>query len=646
MRKIPQIIVTILAFTLSLFLSSTTFAEEPFTLEDNFVDSANVVADDAKLNEIIKKVPGNDLWVVIVQNCAGQDADDWTKATFTKSHLGKYDGLLVISTETSEIAWWAGNGSATSGVNAEMIDQASDKQMLELLNENKWEEGITHFTENIITLNQGKSLNTDAQNTNPNELDSTNNPSSSNKGNLIGVGIVLAIIGLIIGLVIFIGNKKAKKEVAKAEISLVALAQQASSELLKTDDLVRSAKAELEFARAEFGLEATRQFAQTLAYAQEALQHTFTMRNTLEDNIPETPLQQQQINNEILRIVQNIQRDLTQQTTEFSKMRNLAARADDKIIELATRQKELGARIPLAQQQLANLALTHPNNILRALNSYPEQIEILLKEVDTNLVTARTLVQENKRNLAVAYLKMIEELLGQIRQMLTRINSAPEKLQFAEKQVIDNANSLTKDIADAACLGSGNRLISEIKNRAELLIEKTKNLQNVDILALNDELEQTEAELDTVLAPLREQAEIQKRLVARANKAYKQAENAIAEADDYINRYRGQVDRRARGLLSRAKQDLQNGLQLPLENRIIAFNMARKKAEDALQNAENDLTSNQSGGFDAVMLAGVIISSILNSGSNDRSHHWSSGSSSSGNSFGGGSMGSGGRKGF
>ncbi|WP_353065294.1 hypothetical protein [Arcanobacterium hippocoleae] len=123
-----------------------------------------------------------------------------------------------------------------------------------------------------------------------------------------------------------------KQRAAAAAKDLQTLSEEASSALLKTDDAVRSAAAEVEFARAEFGLQATQEFAKTLQEAKGALDHGFAIRRLLDDPDPETPAQQRQMNQEILALVQQADDALKAQQEDFQKLRDLAARVPEKLL--------------------------------------------------------------------------------------------------------------------------------------------------------------------------------------------------------------------------------------------------------------------------------------------------------------------------
>ncbi|WP_353065292.1 TPM domain-containing protein [Arcanobacterium hippocoleae] len=106
-RRLSRIFTGVAALSTLFFTSLPAFAEEPFALSSNFIDSAKAVKDDSALLAKITEVPGADLWVVLVKDFSGMDAQDWVKQTFNLTGLQKYDGLVAISTTTRELGFYA-----------------------------------------------------------------------------------------------------------------------------------------------------------------------------------------------------------------------------------------------------------------------------------------------------------------------------------------------------------------------------------------------------------------------------------------------------------------------------------------------------------------------------------------------------------
>ncbi|XCB30799.1 TPM domain-containing protein [Arcanobacterium hippocoleae] len=131
-NRILQIGASSAAALALLFLPQTAFAENPIELDKNFVDSANVIVNENAVQDEIMKVRGADLWVVVVKDFSGAEADAWTKKTFKLSGLQSHDGLVAISTGTRELGVTAGG---KDGMTKTLLDKATNKEVLNLFKE-------------------------------------------------------------------------------------------------------------------------------------------------------------------------------------------------------------------------------------------------------------------------------------------------------------------------------------------------------------------------------------------------------------------------------------------------------------------------------------------------------------------------------
>lgn len=104
--------------------STTAMAVAPADLDDNFVDYAGVVDDVDVVRATLDEVPGEDLWVVVVDDFDGMSAESWVVETYERSELESHDGILAISVGTSEIY---GYSLAQDGVTEEVMSDAADE---------------------------------------------------------------------------------------------------------------------------------------------------------------------------------------------------------------------------------------------------------------------------------------------------------------------------------------------------------------------------------------------------------------------------------------------------------------------------------------------------------------------------------------
>lgn len=597
----------------------TAWAEEPGALTSNFEDHAGVVKDDAAALAAVMKVPGHDLWVVLVKNFNGLDAQDWAQQTYTASHLQSYKTLVAIATEDSEIGYWAYD----DGISEDVLQQAftnNGNELLELFKQGKWDDGVQLLGSNVATLMAGGSI------------------ASKTPTYILAVVVLLIIIAVIV-----LVRRHRKQQATASAKSLQELANKASSELLQVDDAVRSAAAELEFARAEFGLQATQNFASTLQEAQASMQQAFTIRTLLGDEKPETPAQQRQMYTQILQIVDKTRTALAAEEENFTKLRNLAGHIAEKLAELEQRSQEVTASLPLAQAKLEALSLSYSQASFRSLTAYPAQVTELLASVKSALSAAHDEVTQGKRNAAVPYAKLAEGTLDNAAKLIAKIDAAPQLLAQAKAELAQRIASLSADVGDAQRLGKGDPTIAGAQAVAESTLGKA-HATDADLLEINEQLADAEADLDAALASVRAQEEVRQKLAQTVSQAQARAKSAIEEARNHINLYRAGIGVEERRSLALAEEAYARAGQLPLEEQEAAYRNARLLAHSAASIYRFDDNHNRSGGIDVgSMLAGMAISSVLN-GLSSRGHGGGF-SGGFGGGFGGGGH-TGGRIGF
>ncbi|MCI7550854.1 MAG: hypothetical protein PUK40_02860 [Actinomycetaceae bacterium] len=617
------------------FANAPAFATEPLTLDSNFTDIAGVVADDEAMEAKLAEVDGGDLWIVIVPDFDGIDAQVWAEQTLSKSGLQRYDGIVAIGTDSRDVGYFT---NSPNGLTKEVLDQAINDDVLDLLGEQRWEDGTRLIVDNVVTLLDGGSL------------------SNAGRNGALALGGVALVGG---GGAWLYSRSKKKKTAQRQAQNLEAKAKDASRALLDADDDVRTAAAELEFARAEFGLQATQEFENTLNTARQALKQAFALRTLLDDDDPETPEQQLEMNSQILQLVGEARAQLDAQQRGFSELRNLAANLDAKRDGLEQRAGEIERQLPLAHSKLQNLSLSYSTASFASLTEYPAQIAALLDSGRDSLAKVNELMEQGKRNEAVPYAKLAESSINQAADLLSQIDQAPELLDRAQEELQARIASLSSDVRDAQRLGQGQAHIEAASATAQsILATAHKDAAHTDVFALVRELTSAETNLDNALSSVRAEEENRIRLQGNSERMRSQAESAIADADAYVSRYRARISADARTYLARAHNALAQGDQLELsEAQIQHYEQAASLASTAKRAAERSIDDdyytgypggrNRSGNGD--FLAGVIVSSILNGAlGGGHSGGFSGGSfGAGGGGFGGGfSSGGGGRKAF
>ncbi|MFY9263200.1 MAG: hypothetical protein GX483_03080 [Actinomycetaceae bacterium] len=568
MRRLSRFFVGVAAGLMTL-APATALAVPPVDLDSTFADYANVVDNVSDVEAAINTVPGKDLWVVVVDDFDGMTAQAWTMETYDKSGLEVYDGILVISVGTSEVF---GYSDATSGLTEDLMSEALTQVVLDEFTAEEWDDGIIAYAENVASLMRGGTV------------------SAGKAPNVVPLLIgILAVGGGIIGIA-YIRKRKRQEG---ASVAQKDLAERASSELLAADDAVRAGAAELEFARAEFGFEATQEFQKTLEAAQANVSQAFQLRNLLGDDIPETPAQQQQMNTQILELSSSARAAMKAQEEGFTQLRQLASRVEEKISELETRRAEIIAALPLAKDKIAHLSHTFPAASLATLHTYPAQVETLLTSVGESLAQAHAEIAQQDRNGAVQYARLSESALQQAGQLMTRIDDAPQLLAQARERMQAGVASLSSDIEDARRLGGGDATIAARQREAEAIIARATTGTDVDLLTINDQLTEAEANLDLALTGVRQSDEVRRREQANLDRYRTLVQRDMENIDQDVTRYREAVSASTRTLVAHAQQAVYTAQNAPADQQLNHYMQAKELIDRARRALNDDLVDYQ-----------------------------------------------------
>lgn len=612
-------------------------AEEPFRPNSNFSDPNNAVDNDTDIEALIDDHAddhGGELYFIYVDDFEDLSAQQWTSAVGDSMRLSQGDAVVAVATDIREWGYYASDSEPLSQGKLEEAWAATSSGFA---NED-WDEAVIDFIDEAYT--------------------GTSSAAPGGSGDS-GTGFLdvfplgmLALFALPI-LFVVIGSMRGKKESAEKRerqqakrVPLEELAKRASSALIAADDGVRAAAGELEFAKAEFGIQRTTQFTSALDQARAHVHEAFEFRKKLDDSIPDTDAEKRQYYEGILQHTEAARSAISAQDEEFTRLRDMNARVEEILSELSVRAKEIRPGVDTAQAQLDNLALRFPPAALATLKTYPDQAESLLQGARSAIEQGQAKVQEGQRSLAVPFARMAEENLQQAAKLVEDVNNAETMLRDARKNLQAAISSLSSDVADAKRLGSGDPVIAQRRGEAEKALALALDSNSDPIYALS-RLEEAETAIDAALAGVREEDDNRKRLALGLDHAKDAAESAIAGADSLISANRNSVGGRARTLLASANSALAAARRASSMNeQITSYRRAEDLARQATQEATNDINDDRAsrqyygrrggGGFSGGgLLGGMVLGSILSGG-------FGGGGGYSRGSFGGGLGGGGG----
>ncbi|MEO8815099.1 MAG: TPM domain-containing protein [Mycobacterium sp.] len=649
----------LVALITGLLVAPGAAAEPPLRLPGSVTDHAGVLSptDAAAVASAVDRLYTDRhirLWVVYVDIFSGQTAESWARSTAGLSDLGSQDALLAVATGDRGYAFLVSQGAA--GVHAKQVDALRRNQIEPALHRGEWADAA-------VAAATG--------------LDAAAEPASLDWASLLIALAAIALAGVVVLLVVRYLRKRRRGAAlaaarqldptdanALADVPVYALDDLSRSTVVEVDNAVRTSTNELALAVDEFGEQRTQSFAAAVDIAEAAMTYAFTVRQQLDDAIPETPAQRRELLIGVIVTTAKADRELEAQRTAFEQLRDLVADAGARLDALTQQFVELTARIPTAEQRLTGLHNEFNVNALTSVSGNVKTAQDRAAFADRNISRARQLadhpVTGGQSELADA-VRAIEAALGQGRALLDAVDSAARDIRHA-------VATLPESIADVeAGIAAANVQLQQgsSSHRSELTAARDTAVKAVatarasaDPLGAFAKLTKADLRLHQLLDTLAEEQAAADRLARALDQALFAAQSRVRAVSDYIDTRRGSVGPEARTRLVEARRRLESAQtkrSTDASAAIAEANNAATLAAAAQSLAKADVQSAQrasygrygggsgGGGDTGAMLGGIIIGNILGgmgggSGGSGGSGGWSPTSfgGSGGGFFGGG----------
>lgn len=615
-----------LALPLAVLAAGPAAAEPPIDVAGEITDTAQVLGDrtaevQAALDQLTQSTPYQ-LFVVFVDSFDGADGLDWANETATVSGLGVNDLLLAVAVEDRRY-----------GISVDNAIDLTDDQLSTVAYERVEPRlGDSDWAGAAIAAADGY-------------RDAAAGGSGSGAGSSGFPWIPLLVVGAAVVLIVVIVRSRRTGAPAGsrgpdgrpveglAALPTEELNRRASRALVAVDDAIKTSEQELGFAEAQFGLEATRTFGTVLTESKARTARAFTLRQQLDDSVPETEPQRRGMLLEILALCDQVDTALDAQADEFDRLRDLQARAPQVLQETDRRAVEVQGRLPAAQVTLDQLATTYPPASLASVSGNVAQAAALLDNARAG-VAQGTAVVDSDRGAAVALARAAEDAVAQSVTLLDAVERAGKDLAAAGARIDAALASLGADVADAARLAPHDPAVTTAADVARQAIASAQAERSTgDPLAALRRLTEAETALDAALAPARDQAEQLERARGQLGQVLGRLGSQIRAVSEFIETRRGAVGAEARTRLAEAARLAQHaersGGSDPLAA-LAAAQHAEQLAAQAQRLAEADVArwqQQQQGGFGggfgggtggpsagSLILGGILLDQILGGG--------------------------------
>lgn len=553
-----SLIAVLTAILLALGLPA--LAASPMSISDSVTDPDGWLssADRSTIESATSRAAssGKPVKVVVVANFSGTDAESWCQQTVERSSLTNGTVVYVIAYDQRRDAACSFNGPSSSSLQGAV--RASEKQLTpNPLTSSAVANGVNAFVDTLLngTSNSGSSSTNPSYSSNPGATDDDVRP-------LVGMSVMfLLLVGGVIAIAIGVArssrrNRLAAQQAAQVDAESAArAAQEANRQLLSADEQVRTATDELNYARAQFGLNSTDEFARAIEAGKAAVSRGFSAQAQM--NSATAPAEQLRLATAIMRDLGANMNPLSTIQASFATKRAEQASLPERIAEARERLAEELTDLERAKSELSSISTLYPAQMLASLQDNPEQAEALLTSARSALDTAEASAPTDRAHAASA-LDTALRALTMANHQTDAIFSAKSDLDAIRDRLVAAISSISSDITDVNELNTDPAVFNPLVADAHAAIaEAQAALANTgDPLAALEHLRMSEATLDAALEPLRTKEEAYEKARTAAEAQISLADSAVSQAERYVQGRRGAIDLELRSTLNNAETAL------------------------------------------------------------------------------------------
>ena len=549
----------LLATGAGLLSASAASATDPVTLDAGFVtDQAQVLSADqeATVEARLKELTDNsrsDLFVVLVDDFTNpSDNAEWADAVAQNNNLGSQQYLLAIAVDGRSFYISA---APDGPVSFSQLDSIEDK-MVPFAADGDWVGAITLAADEI----QG------------------DGGAGALRIGLIVVAIV--VVALLLWLVIaLVRRARRRAEIRErgampetpdpadpfSTLTDQQVETQAGLALVQADDAITSSREELGFAVAQFGDGATAEFSRAVDAAKAKIAEAFDLKQKLDDEIEDTIHDRRAWHIRIIRIAEEIDDLLDDNTEAFDALRKLEQNAPQELERVRGERAALDAVLASAAPALAALSATYAPAALSTVADNPAQARERADLADRSIEAAAQALAAGRSGEAAFAIRTAEQSVAQAAQLAQAVTTLNAEFAAIETQARALVTELQGDLAAAQQLPDADGTIAAAASATAQQLQlaqadlagSARNPQRV-----LEALTAANAQIDAAIAHGKEGVERSRRVQQMLEQTLAQANSEIRAAREFIETRRGTVGSTARTRLANAEASLTQALNL------------------------------------------------------------------------------------
>jgi uncharacterized membrane protein YgcG len=579
-------------------------AEAPFAPTEQLTDAADVLtsSEEAQVTDALEQLQddGTTLYVVYVDDFGDLQGPAWAEQAFELRGLGQGDAIMAVATETKSLGYGTGSGT---GVSSSELGEIISDQVEPQLSDGDWSGAAITLAEEL-------------------------QPGDGGAGAL-GVLAGIAVVGG--GGYALLRSRRRRKQaaaqrrVAEERAAAEAAARdphhgtpteqllfRASSELLALDEAVKTSELDLAYARSQYGEAPIAGFQQALDQSKNELGRAFTIRQELDDDVPEDEPTQRRMLTELLQLTAAANARLDEQAEAYARLRHLQDSAPESLAALTPAIQSARAQVPAAERALADLQQRYAPSAWSAVAANATEATARIDLAERAVAHGRAELDAGRPAGAVPAIRAAEDALAQSSTLLAAVGRLTAELASIGTRFDEVRAETEKDIAEARSLLSRNvdtpGLREELARAEAALSSATAALRPrdgalPDPLAVVRQLDEADLALEAALEPARDARQQQERAAAHLQQAFQAATASVSVAGDFIATRRGAVGSSARTRLAEAERYLDEASRLAAADPVGGLRAAQRAdglAQQALMEAQQDVEdyySRGSGGY-------------------------------------------------
>ncbi len=616
-----------LALCWALLVAPAISAEDIVQLDGALTDTTGELADrEADIEQTSDRVVDEDgvqVFVLFIGTTDDRTIEEYAFETASANSLGVDDALVVVALDDRTDYIWVSDG----------LDEITDEELDEVIG-GTLEPGLRDGAFSDAAIATIEALGAAASSAAPTEGPlvpgpatappdpgtggGPTEPGAGGDGGGIGLGTIIGVA--LVGGGAYLLFRRWRRGPAEGqdaagplaptpagtapELSGAALERRATALLIATDERIRDAQQEVDFAEAQYGGETVEPLRAAVAAAQGELGAAFTVRQRLDDDVPEDAATRDGMLREIVERTTSAQEALDRETDRIRELRDLERDAPTALVELPGRIEAVEDRLPAARATLAALQ-RYAQSAWGPVAGHVEEAEKGLDGArNAVIVGSSAMGSDDRSRVAVATREALEGVTGAA-ALLDAIDRMATDIAEAERRIPAEMTEAERDLADARRAVTGRPVDAALDARlrdAERAVETARRAaavtpaDPVEALRLATEAHR---QADELLLAARDAAEAYTQLATAAVSSIRTAAAEVDRAATYIAARRRGVGESARTRLAEAQRLVGQASTLASTEPARALDVGRRAqalAQEAYRLAQSDFDDWDQGG--------------------------------------------------